>query len=370
MALSNQEFIEQSENDSASVDLHQRKAGQSLLSFKNNMLTDTDFSTLIAAENLPYLENMMQLSRQITRERFGKNIQLFAPLYLSNECQNICTYCGFSLDNKIKRKTLTEEEILQEARVLKEQGFESILLVTGEDYRVDVNYLLNAVRLLKPYFTQLSVEVQPLEETDYRSLKEAGVYAVFLYQETFDKKVYKEVHPKGRKSNYSYRLDTPERIGKAGFYKIGLGILLGLAEDWRQDAAQLAAQLAYLQKKYWQSKFSVSFPRIRPHEGEFQPKCHLSEKELLQLICAFRICFPDVELTLSTRERAAFRDVAIQYGITTISAGSKTEPGGYSNSEALKQFEIDDARTAPEMAAVIRANGYEPVWKDWDAVLI
>lgn len=370
MSSRQQEYKLLANDYTSSVDLHQKmKDGISGENGKNRVLSES-FSTLIAVESLPDLEKMMQESRQITRERFGKNIQLFAPLYLSNECQNICTYCGFSLDNKIKRKTLADEEIIQEAKVLKEQGFESVLLVTGEDYRVDTGYLLNAVRLLKPYFMQLSIEVQPLEEADYRLLKEAGVYAVLVYQETYDKKVYKEVHPKGRKSNYAYRLDTPERIGRAGFYKIGLGILLGLAENWREDAMQLAEQLAFLQKKYWQSKFSVSFPRIRPHEGEFQPRCHLSEKELLQLICAFRICFPDVELTLSTRERAAFRDVAIQFGITTISAGSKTEPGGYSNSEALKQFEIDDVRTAPEMAAVIRSIGYEPVWKDWDAVLI
>lgn len=360
-----------SSNDTtSSVDLYQKKGDSVFDETGGNKMSAAIFSTLIAADSLPGLEKILQNSRQITRERFGKNIQLFAPLYLSNECQNICTYCGFSFDNKIKRKTLTDEEIIQEAKALKEQGFESVLLVTGEDYRVDTAYLLNAVRLLKPYFIQLSIEVQPLEEADYLLLKEAGVYAVLVYQETYDKKVYKEVHPKGKKSNYRYRLDTPERIGRAGFYKIGLGILLGLAENWREDAVKLAEQLAYLQKKYWKSKFSVSFPRIRPHEGEFQPSCHLSEKELLQLICAFRICFPDVELTLSTRERAAFRDVAIQYGITTISAGSKTEPGGYSNSEALKQFEIDDVRTASEMAAVIRSIGYEPVWKDWDTVLI
>lgn len=336
----------------------------------NNSPIQHKFSQLIAPESTSNLSELLTESQRITRERFGKNIQLFAPMYLSNECQNICTYCGFSLDNKIKRKTLTDEEIIQEAMFLKQQGFESVLLVTGEDYRVDVNYLLRAIELLKPYFAQLSIEVQPLAESEYQQLKDAGVYAVLVYQETYDKSIYKVVHPKGRKSNFTYRLDTPDRIGKAGIHKIGIGILLGLTPDWRMDAIQLALHLDYLQKKYWQSKFSVSFPRIRPHEGEFQPACELSEKELLQLIAAFRICFPDVELTLSTRERAAFRDIAIQYGITTISAGSKTEPGGYSNSAALKQFEIDDERSAKEMSAVIQSIGYEPVWKDWDAVLI
>ncbi len=329
-----------------------------------------EFEALIADTAFVDLNNMIAKSQLITKARFGKNIQLYAPLYLSNECQNICTYCGFSFDNKLKRKTLSDEEILAEAIVLKSHGFDSILLVTGEDYRVNTDYILHAINLLKPYFAQISIEVQPLETAEYIRLKDAGVYGVFMYQETYDKATYKLVHPKGKKANYEYRLQTPDRIGDAGIYKIGLGVLLGLSEDWRADVLALAQHLAELQKTYWQTKFSISFPRIRPHEGEFQPKCHLSEKELLQLIAAFRICFPDVELTLSTRERAVFRDIAMQYGITAMSAGSKTEPGGYSNSEALKQFEIDDERSAEEMAAVIRKYGYEPVWKDWDLVLV
>ncbi|HNM33082.1 MAG TPA: 2-iminoacetate synthase ThiH [Chitinophagales bacterium] len=325
---------------------------------------------LLKHDTSTFFSKYFSTIHELTYSRFGKNIQLYAPLYLSNECQNICTYCGFSFDNKLKRKTLSDEEILAEASVLKSHGFESILLVTGEDYRVNTDYILHAINLLKPYFAQISIEVQPLETADYIRLKNAGVYGVFMYQETYDKATYKLVHPKGKKANYEYRLQTPDRIGEAGIHKIGLGILLGLTEDWRADATALAEHLLQLQKKYWQTKFSISFPRIRPHEGEFQPKCHLSEKELLQLVAAFRICFPDVELTLSTRERAVFRDIAMQYGITAMSAGSKTEPGGYSNSDALKQFEIDDERSAEEMAAVIRKYGYEPVWKDWDSVLV
>ena len=334
----------------------------------NSMLNE--FEELTADTSLVDLNNMIAKSQLITKARFGKNIQLYAPLYLSNECQNICTYCGFSFDNKLKRKTLSDEEIIAEAKVLKSHGFDSILLVTGEDYRVNTDYILHAINLLKPYFAQISIEVQPLETAEYIRLKDAGVYGVFMYQETYDKATYKIVHPKGKKANFDYRIHTPNRIGEAGIHKIGLGVLLGLTTDWRADVLALAQHLAELQKTYWQTKFSVSFPRIRPHEGEFQPKCHLSEKELLQLIVAFRICFPDVELTLSTRERAVFRDIAMQYGITAMSAGSKTEPGGYSNSEALKQFEIDDERSAEEMALVIKNLGYEPVWKDWDFVLV
>lgn len=332
--------------------------------------TMQDFAVLIAPAAAPFLQDMTRLSQRITRARFGNNIQLYAPMYLSNECQNICTYCGFSFTNKIPRKTLTDAEILQETAILKSYGFDSILLVTGEhDKLVGIDYLLHAVQLVKPHFAQVSVEVQPLEQHEYEQLKNAGVYAVLVYQETYHRETYKTYHPKGKKSNFDYRLDTPDRLGKAGLYKIGLGVLLGL-EDWRTDSFFNALHLSYLQSAYWQTKYSVSFPRIRPHEGDFQPQYLPTEKELLQLICAYRICFPDVELSLSTRERAHFRDVVLPYGITSVSAGSKTEPGGYAASQALKQFDIDDSRSAAEMADVIRGMGFEPVWKDWDAVLM
>lgn len=352
------------------IDVNQAMVEKVLL---NNLLTHhtlDDFAVLISPSAAPFLEEMMRLSMHITQARFGKNMQLFVPMYLSNECQNICTYCGFSFTNKIPRKTLTDIEILREIEVIKSYGYDNILLVTGEhDKLVGVDYLLHAVNLVKEHFSQVSVEVQPLEQREYELLKEAGVYSVLVYQETYHRDVYKTYHPKGKKSNFEYRLDTPDRLGKAGIYKIGLGVLLGL-EDWRVDSYFNALHLDYLQKNYWQTKYSVSFPRIRPHEGDFTPKSILSEKELLQLICAYRICFPDVELSLSSRERAQFRDIVFPYGITSMSAGSKTEPGGYTNSEALKQFEIHDNRSPEEIASMIRTKNYEPVWKDWDAVLI
>ncbi len=344
---------------------------EQILVQKNNKYYNLDnFLALISPAAAPYLEEMAQISQRITQERFGKNIHLFIPMYLSNECQNICTYCGFSFTNKIPRKTLNDEEILQEIQIIKALGYDNILLVTGEhDKLVGIDYLLHAVEIVKQHFSQVSIEVQPLEEYEYKLLKDAGVYSVLVYQETYHEETYKIYHTKGKKSNFNYRLDTPDRLGKAGVYKIGLGVLLGL-EDWRTDSFFNALHLDYLQKKYWQTKYSVSFPRIRPHEGEFVPNVHLSEKELLQLICAYRICFPDVELSLSSRERAVFRDAIFPYGITSMSAGSKTEPGGYSNSEALKQFEICDERTPQEIAEMIQSKSYEPVWKDWDAVLV
>lgn len=361
----------ENEVNSAQIDVNQSALESLLLNDGITGFSTTAFSALIAPQATPFLAKIIQKSKRITKERFGSTIQLYAPLYLSNECQNVCTYCGFSFTNKIPRKTLTDAEILQEIEVLKSYGFDAVLLVTGEhDKQVGVDYLVNAVHLMKQHFAQVSIEVQPLETEDYIKLKNAGVFSVLVYQETYNKDVYKKTHLKGKKANFDYRLATPDRVGAAEMYKIGLGVLFGLSSDWRAEALQLAMHLDSLQKKYWQIKFSISFPRLRPFEGEFEPNVHLSEKELLQLIAAFRICFPDVELSLSTRERPAFRDIAVECGITSMSAGSKTEPGGYSNSEALKQFEIHDERTPQEVAEMIQSKNYEVVWKDWDAVLV
>jgi 2-iminoacetate synthase len=334
-----------------------------------NKLSLEDFVTLISPAALPYLEQMAQKSRNLTLKRFGKTIQMFAPMYLSNECNNICTYCGYSFDNKIKRRTLTDTEIVQEAKTIKELGFDHILLVTGEaNATVHVPYFLNAIKLIKPFFANISIEVQPLETEEYEQLQKAGVYSVLVYQETYSRENYKVYHPKGKKSNFEYRLETPDRIGKSGIHKIGLGALLGL-DDWRVDSFFCALHLEYLQKKYWQSKYSISFPRIRPAEGVEIEKELISDKELLQLICAYRIFNPDVEISISTRETKQFRDNVIKLGATSMSAGSKTNPGGYSvDPGSLEQFEIDDDRPLNEFMKVISLQGYDPVLKDWDKV--
>lgn len=326
-----------------------------------------DFIVLISPAAAPYLEQMALLSQRITQQRFGKAIQLFAPLYLSNECQNICTYCGFSLDNKLKRKTLSNTEIVLEAMVLKEMGVDHVLLVAGEaNQTVEINYFLNAIEILQPYFANISIEVQPLSELDYKLLHQAGVYAVLVYQETYHKEVYKVYHPKGKKSNFDFRLETPDRIGKAKIHKMGLGVLLGL-EDWRVDSFFNALHIAYLEKEYWQSKFSVSFPRLRPATGIIEPNFIMSDKDLLQLICAYRIWNPNLELSISTRERELFRNHIISLGATTMSAASKTNPGGYTvDPQSLEQFEISDERSMYEFRCVIQNKGYEPVMKDWD----
>lgn len=325
-----------------------------------------DFKALISPAAIPYLEEMAQLSRQLTKKRFGNTIQMYSPMYLSNECQNICTYCGFSVTNKIPRRTLTDAEILKEVAYIKSKGYDHILLVTGEANRtVGVDYIHNALQLIRSHFSNITIEVQPLNQEEYKQLVDSGLYAVLVYQETYHRDEYKKHHPKGRKSNFNYRLDTPDRLGKAGIHKIGLGALFGL-EDWRADSFFTALHLKYLQKTYWKTKYSISFPRLRPHSGGLEPKVEMTDPDLVQLICAFRLLDEDVELSISTRESEVFRNNIVNLGITSISAESKTNPGGYAvEPESLEQFEISDERSTEEIATMLKAQGLEVVWKDW-----
>ena len=326
-----------------------------------------DFKALISPAAAPYLESMALLSHRITQKRFGKTIQMYIPMYLSNECNNICTYCGFSFTNQIPRKTLTDQEILREVTYIKSKGYDNILLVTGEaNHTVGVSYLKNALKQVYPHFSHLSLEAQPLEQDEYECLIEEGLNTVLVYQETYHREDYKKHHPKGKKSNFHYRLDTPDRLGKAGIHKIGLGTLIGL-EDWRTDSFFTALHLRYLEKRYWQTKYSISFPRLRPFSGGLAPKVEMNDRELTQLICAYRLLNEEVELSLSTRESENFRNNIIKLGITSISAESKTNPGGYVvEKQSLQQFEISDERETKEIVEVIRQQGYEPLWKDWD----
>lgn len=327
-----------------------------------------DFKALISPAARPYLEQMAQLSSQLTKKRFGNTMQMYVPMYLSNECQNICTYCGFSMTNKIPRRTLTDDEILKEVAFLKNKGYDHILLVTGEANRtVGVPYIKHAIELIKDKFSNITIEVQPLDQPDYETLIDSGLYAVLVYQETYHKDEYKKHHPKGKKSNFYYRLETPDRLGKAGVHKIGLGALFGL-EDWRTDSFYTALHLKYLQKKYWKTKYSISFPRLRPHSGGLEPKVEMTDPDLVQAICAFRLLDEDVELSMSTRESENFRNNVVKLGITSISAESKTNPGGYVvEPQSLEQFEISDERPTNEIAQMLKNQGFEVVWKDWES---
>ncbi|MFA6082853.1 2-iminoacetate synthase ThiH [Mucilaginibacter sp.] len=341
-----------------------RDVERALLAEKRTM---EDFKALVSPAAAPYLEQMATISQQLTLKRFGKVIQMYVPLYLSNECKNICTYCGFSYDNKVKRKTLSSMEIMQEVSVVKDMGYDHVLLVTGEDNEnVHVDYFKKVLELIRPHFAHISMEVQPLDLADYQQLTPYGLNTVLVYQETYHQEDYKKHHPKGKKSNFDYRLETPDRLGLAGIHKMGLGVLIGL-EDWRTDCFFTALHLSYLEKKYWQSKYSLSFPRLRPFSGGLEPKVEMNDRELVQLICAYRIFNQEVELSISTRESPNFRNNIIKLGITNISAGSKTNPGGYAvEPGSLEQFEISDERSPQQIAQIITARGYEPVWKDWD----
>lgn len=360
-------------------------------------LSLADFALLISPAAGEWLEPMSQRAQLLTRQRFGKVIRLFAPLYLSNECINNCKYCGFSRDNPILRVTLSVEEVQQEGRALLAQGFRNVLLVSGEHPKfVSSTYMQDCVRALHQEVPSLSLEIGPMETEEYRPLVEAGAEGLVVYQETYDRTVYADMHTSGPKRNFDWRMETPERAYAAGFRRLGLGPLYGLA-DWRWEALSVAAHAEYLLRHCWKAYVTISLPRLRPCAGEFEPLTHLSDREMVQLVCAFRLMFPDVGLVLSTRETPKLRDGLIPLGITLISAGSHTEPGGYTgagkdklhhtergrivelgSSEwaatkpdtlATGQFNIADERSPQEVADLIRRLGYEPVWKDWDTAL-
>jgi 2-iminoacetate synthase len=364
-------------------------------------LSLTDFANLLSPEAGAHLEELGQRSQAVTLQRFGKVVRFFAPLYLSNECVNNCKYCGFSRDNPILRVTLSIDEVLREARLLKEQGFRNILLVSGEHPKfVSNGYLADCVAALRDEFPAISLEVGPMETEDYAPMVASGAEGLVVYQETYDREIYGQVHTAGPKRNFNWRLETAERAYAAGFRRLGIGALFGLS-DWRFEAIAVAAHAQYLLRHCWKAQLTLSLPRLRPHAGEFQPLTKMTDRELTQLICALRLMFPDVGLVLSTREGPRLRDGLIPLGITMISAGSHTEPGGYTGAgkekihrtergrqvalsaddpgrtsapacatAATGQFDISDSRSVDEVAEVVRGLGYEPVWKDWDAALL
>ena len=351
------------------------------------------FEQLIAPRSDLELEEMAATSSALTLQNFGRTMRLFAPVYLSNECINNCSYCGFSRDNPILRVTLSVDEVVAEARHLSQAGFRQVLLVAGEHPKfVSGNYLAECVRALAPDFSSISIEVGPMETQDYLPIVDAGAEGLVVYQETYNRGIYSEMHTAGPKRDFGFRLDCAERGYKAGFRRLGIGVLFGLSR-WQDEATALAAHLEYLFKHCWQAQISVSLPRLRPAAGGFRPLFSMSDRELAQLICALRITFPQVAIVLSTRERASLRDSLVSLGVTMMSAGSHTEPGGYTRQGtehlhrtvrgrivapefqdgedqlATGQFEISDDRSPAEIAGVLRSRGLEPVWKDWDQAL-
>ena len=333
-------------------------------------LTVEDFMALISPAAAPYLEPMARLSRHYTRQRFGKTISMYIPMYITNSCTNSCVYCGFNRHNKFPRVILTPEQIEDECRAIRALGpFDNLLLVTGENpHAAGTDYIEQALQVCRPYFNNLSIEVMPLPAEDYLRLTRSGLNGVVCFQETYNRANYKKYHPAGMKSNFEWRLNGFDRMGMAGVHKIGMGVLIGL-EDWRTDVTMMARHLQYLRKRYWRTRYSVNFPRMRPSEGHFQPNVEMSDRELAQLTFAFRLFDHDVDISFSTRERPKFRNNIATLGATSMSAGSKTDPGGYRTyPQSLEQFAVSDERTPDRVAADLRSAGCEVVWKDWDKV--
>ena len=325
-------------------------------------------AALVSPAAEPFLEPLAQLSAHWTRQRFGRAVQFFAPLYVSNFCCNGCTYCGFNRDTKhTVRRALTVEEAAAEAEHLAGQGFGHLLLVAGEDLKnTPPAYFADLTRRIRHRFASINIEIYALSLADYKRLVEAGVDGMTMFQETYNPAVYANYHPSGPKRDFVNRIDAFERAAQAGLTFIGLGALLGIS-DWREEAFYLGLHASYLQRRYWRASVAISFPRMRPaHGGE--PAAHpVSDANLVQLMCALRTQLPDVTMTLSTREKPGFRERLVQLAVTKMSAGAKTTPGGYrEETEAEAQFEVADQRSLPEVVAAIRALGFDPVMKDWD----
>ena len=333
-------------------------------------LEPDDFMVLISPAAESFIEEMAQLSRHFTRERFGNTISMYIPMYVSNACANACVYCGFNHANKFERTILTMEQVEAECRAIKELApFDNLLIVSGEFPALcGTDYFENVLNVCRPYFNNMTIEIQPMKTEQYSRLVKAGLNGVVCFQETYRRETYKNYHPRGMKSVYDWRLNGYDRMGAAGVHKIGMGVLIGL-EDWRTDLTMLARHLRYLQKKYWRTRYSVNFTRLCTSESGFKPNVVMSDKELAQLTFAFRIFDHDVDISFSTRESKLFRNNMLSLGVTSMSAGSRTEPGGYAlNDGALEQFEVTDGRTPVQVAEDIRANGYDVVWKDWDSI--
>ncbi len=317
----------------------------------------------------PQMREKAQLAR---RRYYGKTVSVYAPLYIGNTCINSCRYCDFRTSHTgTVRRDLTMDEIRLEAEAIRAGGIDSLLIVAGENPKVNsIAHFAEVGRMLKPMFSNLSLEVAPQTEEGYRELFKAGYESLTCFQETYDPERYKYFHPAGPKANYEFRLWTQLRAGKAGFRTLGCAFLLGLS-PWRPEAASLGAHAFYLMKECYEAKIQFAFPRFCPVEGGFVPPCEVSEEDVDLMMLAFRIVFPQCCMTVSTREAPAFRDYIVQYAADNMSAGSRVTPGGYAVLEKehaadVAQFTLTDQRPPAEVYAAIKANGQEVVYKNWD----
>jgi len=338
-------------------------------SLKKENLNQFDFLNLLSPKAVNYLEQMAEISKKHKIRHFGNVIQLYLPIYISNYCTSDCEYCGFSKKNKIKRKHLSEEEIEIEAKEIAKSGIKHILLLTGEAKSLaDLDYLKMAVKVLKKYFSSISIEIYPLDVDEYKQLKSLGVDGLTIYQEVYDRDIYAQVHTSGEKTDYNYRLETPERGAKANFRAINVGVLFGLGDIYK-EAFLSGIHAKYLMDKYLDTEVSLSLPRINSAEGNFSPKYILSDRDFVQFMFAYRLYMPMCGINVSTREKPSFRDNLINIGVTKFSAGSKTDVGGYSDMDkSTAQFDISDDRSVEEIVRVIKAKGQQPIFKDWEFI--
>lgn len=333
-------------------------------------LKPIDFLTLLSPKAADHLEAMAQRAHRETVQYFGKTVQIFTPLYISNYCSNQCSYCGFNRDNSIVRKKLTFEEIEREAEIISQTGMKHILLLTGEAQTVTpIDYLVETVRRLKNYFASVAIEIFPMEEDEYRLLEQAGVDGLTIFQEVYDEDIYRQVHLGGRKKDYHFRLNAPEKGANAGFRVINIGALLGIGEK-RSEFFFTGLHGAYLENRFLDTEIAVSLPRFNPAECDFTPDYPVDDKTFVQFLMALRLFLPRAGITISTRENAKMRDNLLKLGATRFSAGVCTSVGGYSKPDAADtpQFEITDQRSVKEVADAITAMGYQPVFKDWDDI--
>lgn len=328
-----------------------------------------NFASLLSPEAENYLEDMAEKAHGITMRYFGKTIQLYTPVYLSNYCDNQCAYCGFNSKNNVERRKLNRQEIEKEAQFVFSTGLRHILVLTGESRKESsVEYIKECIRILKEYFSSISIEVYALTEKEYADIVSEGVDGLTIYQEVYDEEVYDRVHCAGAKKNYIFRLDAPERGARGGMRSLNIGVLLGL-NDWRKETFFMGLHAKYLQEKFPDVEIAVSIPRLRPHVGDFNAMCGVSDKNIVQIVLALRIFLPRLGISVSTRESPEFRKNLIPLGITRMSAGSTTRVGGHTlamqGNQNSFQFEISDQRNVNEIKVMLKQKGYQPVLKDW-----
>ncbi|MBP7088125.1 MAG: 2-iminoacetate synthase ThiH [Candidatus Omnitrophica bacterium] len=337
---------------------------------KSKRITAEQFLNLLSPLAFKYLEPLAQISHRLTKQYFGKTILLYTPLYLSNYCDNQCLYCGFNTTNNIKRKKLSLAEVEREAQFIAKTGLKHILVLSGESRKITpISYLKDCITILRKYFSSISIEIYPLEEDEYKELIKEGVDGLTIYQEVYDEDIYKKIHLSGPKTDYLFRLDTPERAARAGMRTINIGALLGL-NQWEKESFFLGLHAEYLQNEYPGCEISISIPRIRKQVSSFKEPFMVSDKNIVQMIIAMRLFLPRVGISLTTREKAQLRDDIIPLGITKISAGSITSVGGHTLESAnnTEQFSILDKRNVTEIKKMLLNKGYQPLFKDWVGV--